>query len=61
MMSGTSGVENDLKLCEFHGCTFPDGYTCPACQRTDGDLLRIWREVRDLRREVAELKKAIAP
>ena len=31
-----------MQVCEMHGCTYPEGYTCPACQRTDEGVRRIF-------------------
>lgn len=46
-----------MLTCEFHGCTFPKGYTCPACQRTDANIMTIWKEIRELAKQVAEIKR----
>lgn len=50
-----------MLTCEFHGCTYPEGYTCPACQRTDGNIMTIWRELRELKKSFDKFVRELPP
>lgn len=47
--------------CDIHPeVTFPEGYTCPACQRTDSTVVRILRTLLDLQQRLIRLEKLAA-
>ena len=46
--------------CEIHGIYLgPDGTPCPMCSRTDENIIRILRDIIEMKKEIAALRKSL--
>lgn len=46
--------------CDIHPeVTFPEGYTCPVCQRMDQNIVKILRQLIEIRERLGKIEQEL--
>lgn len=51
--------ERTLEICELHDLPHERGHLCPQCQRTDTNMLRVLRDLNDIKKRLSVLESAL--
>lgn len=48
-----------MLVCEIHGTTYPEGYECPTCQRTDSNIVKILFALKSIEKRLEGIEQYI--